>query len=599
MEQNDTILKTEDFDQINFDDIFENADKRECMYYRSIFFQKAKENEGVGNSKFHLAFNLLSVITGLHLDIDSVIHPFKPKELIDSISEDQFELLSDLSSKINDPELRARIADIIWIVKKDYRFSELAIKSYLESATNLEDPDFWPPCADRISRAVQLCRQLGKKNKCFSDVFQHIEEVLKRCNGEDPKFLSHRMMTLLLDNKQGDPSIYSNLSEKLAIGAENRKDFFIAKDYWDISARWFARSNNQEKQKAAQINAAETFIKEAEESIANENPSYMKASWFLQRSIDAYRTIGGMQEKVKEIQAKLIEYQSKSVDEMKVISTELDLSEVTEKCISMVKGKKLLDALVNLSIIQPPPTVDKVSKQAEKNLNTSLVELLAASVVVNEKGMVTARKASMHSDEQDEKELAIRQEMHRYADINRSLIVSAAILPAIEEIKKEHNIREYDFISLLTNNPFVPKGREFIFAKGLHAGFSGDFLISTHLLIPQVENSIRYVLQQAGKITSMIDSSGIQDEYLLHKIIYEPEMKDVFGKDITFDLQGLLVDRFGSNLRNLMAHGLMSHDSFYSHAPIYFWWLTLRFCILSILKKKDDEGTENTSSEET
>jgi len=587
MGQHDAILKIEDFDEIDFDNILENADEKECINYRSIFFQKAKEYEKLDNLKLYLAFNLLSVVTGLQLDVDSITHPFKPKELIDSINEDQLNILSDISFKINDPELQARIADIIWTVRKDYRFSELAIKAYLKSANNLEDPDCWPPCADRISRAVQLSLQLGKKNKCFSCVFQHIEDVLKRCKGEDPKFLSHRMMTLLLDNDQGDPSTYSNLSEEIAIRAESRKDFFVAREYWDLSARWFCRSNNPDKQKAAQISAAETFVKEAEESITGGNPSYMKASWFLQRSIDSYRTIGGMQEKVKEIQTNLLKYQSKSVDEMKVFSVELDLSEVTEKCISMVQGKKLLDALINLSIIQPPPTFKRIRKQTEKNLNISITELFSASVVINEKGMVTARKAKVLSDEQDEKELAIRQEMHRNADVSRALIVSAAILPAIEEIKREHNVREYDFISLLTNNPFVPKGREFVFAKGLHAGFSGDFLVSTHLLIPQVENSIRYILQQAGKITSMIDSSGIQDEYLLHKIIYEPEMKEVFGEDITFDLQGLLVDRFGSNLRNLMAHGLMPHDSFYSHAPIYFWWLTLRFCLLYILKENN------------
>jgi len=62
-------------------------------------------------------------------------------------------------------------------------------------------------------------------------------------------------------------------------------------------------------------------------------------------------------------------------------------------------------------------------------------------------------------------------------------------------------------------------------------------------------------------------------------------MKEILGEDITFDLQGLLVEPAGSNIRNLMAHGLIAHDQFFSEPIVYLWWLTLRLCCLPMLMK--------------
>lgn len=120
-----------------------------------------------------------------------------------------------------------------------------------------------------------------------------------------------------------------------------------------------------------------------------------------------------------------------------------------------------------------------------------------------------------------------------------------------------------------------------MFAKGLHAGFENDFVTAAHLLIPQVENSIRHLLTMQGVIVSGFDR-GIQDERSLNTTLYTPEAVKLFGEDIVFDLQGLFVERFGSNLRNRMAHGLMDHTEFLSGNVVYLWWLVLHLCCLPI-----------------
>ncbi len=65
-------------------------------------------------------------------------------------------------------------------------------------------------------------------------------------------------------------------------------------------------------------------------------------------------------------------------------------------------------------------------------------------------------------------------------------------------------------------------------------------------------------------------------------------------------MRGLLVERFGANLRNDMAHGLLDHDSFYLPSACYLWWLALRLYSLPVLAKLRSDrlaGEESGSSE--
>lgn len=152
-------------------------------------------------------------------------------------------------------------------------------------------------------------------------------------------------------------------------------------------------------------------------------------------------------------------------------------------------------------------------------------------------------------------------------------------------------------LPFVSNNPFVPEGRELIYAQGLHHGLKGGLLVAAHLLIPQIENSVRHVLAENGVLASTLSNSGIQEERNLNRTLYEPKLEELWGEDIVFDLQGLLVERFGSNLRNRMAHGLMELDSFSSYSILYVWWTTLYICFAH-LAAPNSQGTGEPPEEE-
>ncbi len=122
------------------------------------------------------------------------------------------------------------------------------------------------------------------------------------------------------------------------------------------------------------------------------------------------------------------------------------------------------------------------------------------------------------------------------------------------------------------------------------AGLQGDIVIAAHLLIPQLENSLRHILKQNGSIASKRET--IQDNFLLHEVLNSPDLKQVLTENIIFTLKGLLVERMGSNLRNEICHGLFDYARFFTPELAYFWWLTLHLCLVPTYRQWADENKE-------
>ena len=303
-------LTEDDFRNSGYESIIESCDEKECNKYATVFLKKTPEIES--NSAQSEIFTLIGRMASLNLRLESPVNPFSPKpsgpidaesaEYIQVFERDHIELLKIVVSEIKDFELRARVADILWVIERDFIYAELALNAYLESAKILEHPEHWTSCERRIHRAFQLANLVGLKTGYIDIVLQHIENVLDKYNGEDPLFLSQKMMSLLIEGKHGDPEKYSKLSEKCALDAENKNNFHRARAYWQVKAQWHKLEKDNEKEREALICGAESYIKEAEFKKDNTgNGSYLVASHFLQKAIEAYRRIGNAKDVIDKI----------------------------------------------------------------------------------------------------------------------------------------------------------------------------------------------------------------------------------------------------------------------------------------------------------
>ena len=135
-------------------------------------------------------------------------------------------------------------------------------------------------------------------------------------------------------------------------------------------------------------------------------------------------------------------------------------------------------------------------------------------------------------------------------------------------------------------SPFVPCDRADVFALGFIRFFQGDFISAAHILVPQLENSVRHILSRDGQDTSTIRSNMTEESRSLPSMLnnYRDELERILGPAIVFDMDNVFVFEGGPKIRHGIAHGLISGAECFSADAIYACWLIYRLCCLPLLR---------------
>ena len=584
-----------------------------------LFSIEAQKAEQAADSKAQEIFILLYSLTSLYFKLDNDQDPFGPlftsydgqsSFIVNDLANEYLQVLTEVVPEVADPEMQARIADVLYIRTRNSFLAGIAIDAYLTSVATLMDPKHWILAEERIERALQLATRIGRNNSdYFPKTIRAIEDALGKYGEEDATFFSAKLMRLLIEHcqvehYQGKPEHYANIAEKAATRAEMDDDWHRAQEYWEIWGKWQKICKVSGWKDATLKAQAETFIKAAEVAAQTSPPNYTNAAWHMQSAIELLQkvSIKRERERIQQLYPTFRKYQEEARAQMGRIEMPFDITNEQEKVRAQVKGKKFLQALFDLAYIGSSPHVKGLRELVIENTKRSVFSGLVSVEIKDNTGRTVGRRPPIFSNGIDIDEQALRAEMFHLAILHHLLHAIYWVEAARQQICLEHNIRVYDFLPLVSNNPFVPSGREMIYARGFHAGLTGDTLVAAHLLIPQLENSIRSLLIRQGCITSMLDKESIQDEFPLTKILrdYQGELENMFGEDIVFDLRGLLIERFGSNLRNEGSHGLMDYEDFLRPQSIYLWWLALRLCctmrLAGIPQTKEDHQEEQGNS---
>ena len=179
----------------------------------------------------------------------------------------------------------------------------------------------------------------------------------------------------------------------------------------------------------------------------------------------------------------------------------------------------------------------------------------------------------------------LKHEMYQEYYIHIKLAVDGSILPAFWQILEEHRVPMRFIYDICRNSSAVPAGRTDIWAQGLYYGFDRDFLVSSHLLIPQIEHLTRILLQQEKIPTTTIDENGVESEKSINSLLEELKIYELLGRDLAEELKFLLTEPMGLNYRNKICHGLVNESP--SDTDIYIWWLYLRLAVNNYVLFKD------------
>lgn len=590
----DIELNKQDFKKSGIEEFLATVIDKKSHELIKEFYSKSKRAEENRNEKNQTIYSLFWVLCRI-FDEKKVNNDFF-ENLINELSSNHLTFFEDIVSYIQHNDLAAITNEILWKTKKDYRFAVRAVNFYLQSAILHEDPENWTYTYDSIEFAFDLASTLGRNTSTFDDVYNHITTSLDKYNGKDRNFFSVNLMELLLKSKKDIEKKYLTLSEEAGKEAEKNHDFRKAHDWWILLARLYRKYNDKKNERSSLINAAETYVKEAEDSITRKNPSYLRAVRFVEMGIEEYRQLGKTHQEVAQLHKKLLDYQAISsaefarieVDPQKSPDIFKKIKEQSDLLVSEIKSKNLLESLEFLGLKFPYPDYLKNKEEAQDHFDNAPVGFIIEKSVTTEKGKTTQKIKSGLDDKEKRLENFAFNLLTRQMEINVKFIAE----PLRSEIYLNNRPQIRDIIPILEDSAFVPENRKFIFAKGLHAGLIGDYMTAVHLLTPQIENSIRYLLELNGLITSNLPDDLIQDEFNLNFLLYRDELNKIFDENIIFLLRGVLIERSGLNARNLIAHGLLNDGNLYSHFMAFIWWMVLW---LVILGNKINNDSKNSS----
>ncbi|MEH1765276.1 DUF4209 domain-containing protein [Nostoc sp.] len=589
-----------DFDKYQWTEILDKKIAKECQNYSEEFRLKSEVYKSSGDSIAQEIFKFLSEITSLLMEPQSL--PAVEEMITSALSDHHLAILRGLAIKITDPEMLARLADILWICKRDpenarpIQMAKVAVESYLQSARNLEDTENWMSCYERLQRAAQLAPLIdGKKNSVIRyQVFNHIDKLIDRYLGIDNEFLTGSAMKVLQEEfgKKSLNIIHSNFSSyatkyatiaaQKAVSMDKFPDyhraFYHKKAYRDIESEWYKIAGDKKSERIAKLYLAEVEVWYAEQALVeNEHNFYSVAAGRLENALRVFKkiedTFGKKQEtsaRLEELHKQMLDYQKESMSNIFNIplsegeNNDFTNPQIQQIAIELVKEKSLYDALYSLAfganLIQ---RFEDVESEAKQDIESHKISYLIPIVLVDEEGKTKAVSRS---------EDALVESMFRIANFYQCYYGLNFIAPACNQICSEHNISLDDLSFIVNENPFIPKGREPLYARGLIAGLKGDLVVATHLLIPQLENSLRHILKLNGSITSHLQ---LQHDYTLGKVLELPDLKQLLTENTIFSLRCLLIEPLGSNLRNEICHGLFDYHRFFAPEVLYLWWLTL------------------------
>ncbi len=128
------------------------------------------------------------------------------------------------------------------------------------------------------------------------------------------------------------------------------------------------------------------------------------------------------------------------------------------------------------------------------------------------------------------------------------------------------------------NSIFIPNDRLNFYVEGIYQGFLNNFVVASHILVPQIENSLKHIIELNERNTIKLGEDIQHDNTLGSILKVENNNKMLNGichSDLLTELNCFLCDGNSVNFRNQLCHGLISYAET-NHYGLYLWWLTLK-----------------------
>lgn len=510
---------------------------------------------------------------------------------IKKVDENEIKHWIGRSDQINHPIMKMRYSDLVWELtqtvtgkKPDVLFARRAIEAYLNSVeTELYDEQLY--AIHYCERALNLSLSISDNSliqrcvKCIFSLYGKIADYDKvglwvflyddlldnnkitLSDVEVDKIISElnvilNKFTVVIDGKHPDPWVADAASERLA-------KYYQRKGLLDSARQAIRQSGRYFEQVSTNVGA-------------------LLAIGWLERVLDKYDKFGMTEDKERVLRE--MKKRGKTVkDEMKEISGEVKVSkDDMDKLIDDVCSGSPEEALSKL-IFHFMPSIES-AKDLCDHIKKNCVFLSFIETTLIRDGNIEARIGSVQEDEVG----------HLLQNMSQQISMHSAFISfVLKEIKSRNVVTTDDFLSFIKQSPLVGDGEIDILKEGIIAHFAGSYIASVHMLVPQCERLIRNMAGLIGVVTTKhkARNNTIQEKNL-NDLLSDELFKKVVPENLRLYLLCFLADPRGLNVRNNVAHGLLTSGAFSEQLSGQLIYCLL-LCSILRLEKKEEKPTDS------
>lgn len=487
------------------------------------------------------------------------------------------------SKEAKHPILKLRYADLVWdfsktITNKAPHFStaHTIIDSNIEIAKgkfHKNETDVITKLERALSVAISINDQ-KRKDLLRDTIIQYEDEIAL----DDKPGLWGFSFNLLLRNKKIPLS--TEVENKLVQDLENRlKRLSDVNDKEKLSpwaaenaaldlAAYYRSINQNEDVKRVLLTMGNAF------EAASKDAAPLQISAWLQHLHAIYLDFG-LQDDAKEITKKIKSVGPKIKDNMKTFSYEIKITEKEmDDYINAIIDEDLHASFARIAV-QFVPSKDEVENQIRKLAKEAPVSFLFTKQLQDHQGRPIATIGALENDLMG----------HIVSQTSQNMRISSIFLRRVlEELFSRYKVETQDLVGYLYESPVFEEDKKIILHDGIKAYMDDNHLVGIHLLVPQVENAFRKLVELSGGSVLKPGRTGGLNLKTLDEILRDQNIVDIFGEDESLYFRILLTDQRGWNIRNNVCHGIIPAEVFQSIISDRIFHVLL---LLSLIRKTE------------
>lgn len=291
-------------------------------------------------------------------------------------------------------------------------------------------------------------------------------------------------------------------------------------------------------------------LEESYEPYIKKGPN-IKAAGYLQKIHKIFSEFNLREESAK-ILVRQREAERASLSEYQTITAEITVPtrELNERIERILSGDvetvfmRLADGFV--------PDKEESAKGLTRSASGNHVRYILPRVITDDYGRTIAEIRPLRED----------FDTHLALHISESITYNSALLELIWKRAIEMGLLTKDnILGFIKKSAIIESERLQLISKALDAYFEGDNVVFIHLIIPQIEQSMRNLLEINRGSVYTFKNNGYPYK-TFDTVLREPAVAENLGEDHATYFRLLFTEQKGINLRNEMAHGMMRPEKF-------------------------------------